>query len=375
MAARLALVTAACSDGVVGPGGEAKDQLLLVSNLDGGVTPAGWPRHDIYRMNADGTRPQNLTRHPTTYRFLSLSPDGRKVAFESYRSGYDVWVMNVDGTGPARLTNRDGGRTEGENTQPQWSPDGTLVAFASNRAGRTRGTASGLSDVYVVNADGSNPRNLSRPLWDELGLDVRVVGWSPGRQVVFESSEFAGGALQYRVYLVNPDGTGLRTLFPGGVDHSPAWSPDASRIAFISRRDGRDRLYVMNADGSGARPLTAHAGQDRLPGASNEGREMVYSPWSPDGTRIVFQRVADVYDWGSLNVVNVDGTGLRRLTADYAGFNGWSPRGDRILFTSREAGSNDVFSIRPEGWGRLNLTRSLSGDPYDDRNALWLPGR
>lgn len=375
MAGLLALAATACSDDGVGPDGQAQDQLIFLSNLDGGITTFGQPRHDIYRMRPDGTGLRNLTRHAATYRYLSLSPDGRRLVFESDRSGYDIWKMNVDGTGLARLTNRDGGKAEGTNRQPQWSPDGTRIAFLSNREGRTQGYYSGLYDVYVMDADGSNPRNVSASLGNELGSDVRMSGWSPGGQVVFESTDYIGGAYHDRVYLVNADGSGLRALFPGGVDHSPAWSPDGSRVAFISRRDGEERLYVMNADGSDARALTWHVGWDRLPGWSNDGREMAYTPWSPDGTRIVFQRLGNVNTWGTLHVIGVDGEGLQQLTAEIATFNGWSPRGDRIAFTSRRGGSSDVYSILfPEG-DHVNLTSQLSTDLYDERNALWLPRR
>jgi Tol biopolymer transport system component len=372
IAALLALPAAACSDDGVGPAGQAQEELIFLSNRDGGITPSGQPRHDIYRMRADGTGLQNLTRHPATYRYLSLSPDGRRLVFQSDRSGSDIWVMNVDGTGLARLTRRDSEEEEGNNLEPQWSPDGTRIAFTSNRERRTNGGASGLYDVYVMDADGRNPRNVSLSLGDELGFDVRLSGWSPGGQVVFESTDVIGGAWHHRVYLVNEDGSGLRALFPGGVDHSPAWSPDGSRVAFISRRDGGEWLYVMNADGSDARPLTS---ANRLPGWSNDGREMAYTPWSPDGTRIAFQRWDNVFTWGTLHVIGVDGAEPLQLTAEITTFNGWSPRGDRIAFTSRRGGSSDVYSIHPGGGDHVNLTSQLSADLYDERNALWLPRR
>jgi TolB protein len=369
MAALLALPAAACSDNGVGPDAQAPEQLIFLSNRDGGITPSGQPRHDIYRMRADGTGLQNLTRHAATYRFLSLSPDGRKLVFESNRSGYyDIWVMNVDGTGLARLTSRDGGEGEGANREPQWSPDGTRIAFLSNREGR----GSGLYDVYVMDADGSNPHTVSHSLGDELVSGLRVSGWSPDGQVVFESTDVIGGAYHHRVYLVNADGSGLRALFPEGVDHSPAWSPDGSRVAFISRRNGGEWLYVMNADGSDAQPLTLAT---RLPGWSNDGYEMAYTPWSPDGTRIAFQRWGTIDTWGTLHVISVDGAEVQQLTTEIATFNGWAPGGDRIAFTSRDGGSSDVYLIPVQGGDRVNLTSQLSADLYDERNALWLPRR
>lgn len=366
MGALLALAAAACSDLGLGPDEERGEQIIFLSNLAGGMGTNGLPRHDIYRMNTDGSGLKNLTRRPGTYGTPSLSPDGRTLVFDTY-PGNDIWVMNVDGSGLARLTNRNGGENEGRNSQPRWSPDGTRIAFISDR-GSFLGSSE--TDAFVMSADGSSPRNLSAQLGDAVSSGVRLVRWSPAGQVVFETTAFLNGNPNHQVYVVNADGTGLRTLFSGGDSHSVAWSPDGSKVAFIRGRDAR--LHVMNSDGTGVRSLTD--GGAWLPGPS-ASYVTSHDPWSPDGTRIVFQRWAGAAVGGTIHVINADGTGLQQVTGESAVFNGWSPPGDRILFTSAADGSNDVISVHPMGWDRVNLTRALSDVLYDERDALWLPGR
>lgn len=374
--AGLLVLASACADGV-GPGPapesepglepkpkpEPEEQLLFISTR-GDDRPVEWSDRlkEIYRMNADGTGMENLTRHPArTYRSLSLSPDGTRIAFNSDRSGcHDIWVMNTDGTHPTRLTNQLPSSSDRCNFIPRWSPDGSRIAFQSSRE-RTWA-------VYVMNADGGDPHNVSTPV--ELnGGSAWPAGWSPDGWVVFNSVQPGRGTASILTYIVKADGTSLTPLLEPG-DDSPAWSPDGSRIAFISDREGSYSLYVMNANGTNVRKLSNLPGEDLF--APSWGYwENEYSPWSPDGTRIAFtNRVGQAT---ALYVVDADGSGPRRLTAPEldAEFNGWSPLGTRIAFTSAAAGTKDVYVINPDGTGMVNVTDS----PDHESDALWLPRR
>jgi Tol biopolymer transport system component len=358
--ALMVLIPAACRDNGVTPTVEPKEQLLFQSTRDGGIDILGRPVDDVYRMKADGTGAENLSRQPGVYSNFSVSPDGRQIL---YSTCYAIWVRNTDWSSPMKLTNRDGGAADGCSIGPHWSKDGTLIAFATNRDLRSVGTTSGLYDAYVMNADGSNPHKVSGELPAGLGFSLGVVGWSPDGQVVFQTNDFVNGKEYNRVYLVNVDGTGIHPLFAGDVDRNPAWSPDGSKIVFNRLVGGYDQVYVMNADGSGVRPLTTSTGWDRL--------NLSYDPWSPDGTRIVFKRI-DATDYGTVYEINPDGLDLRRLTPAGSDFNGWAPRGDRIAFTSGPSGSpTDVYSVNADGTGVVNLTNH----PAYDRNAMWLPRR
>jgi len=346
--------------------GSDPERLLFLSSRDGGLNEFSQPIVDIYRMNSDGSAVENLTEDPDRhYGGMSPSPDGRKVVFFSTRStGANIWVMNTDGSGLTQLTNRDGGHADGSNAGPRWSPDGTRIAFVTNREGRSLGSSTGVYDVYVMNADGSNPHNVGSQLGAGLGSNPEVVGWTPNGRVVFRTSDVVNQVSQRRVYVVNADGTGLQPLMPMN-DYSPAWSPDGSRVVFIREQGERTRLFIMNADGSGVRALTDHVVRDILPGVdggTSTGFE--YSPWSPDGGRIAFEAGSKLF------VINPDGSGLHQVTPSWGTFNGWSPDGGRIAFTKGEATGQgrDVFVVNADGTGLVNLTNH----PAEDINAVWL---
>jgi TolB protein len=243
------------------PAGKSKPKLAF------GSDPRGNP--DIYVINADGSGQRRLTSSPGWDGFPTWSPDARKVAFGT---NHGCYVVNADGTGRKKLraciygwardgriaysgdrindevfvANGDwsGGRNVTRNPardyQAVWSPDGSAIAFTSDRDGN--------EEIYVVKADGSEPRNLTNWRGDD-----QHGSWSPdGRKIVFQS-ERKGNT---DVYVVNVDGTGLRRLTRNpDEDASPAWSPDGSTIAFESKR-GRIDIFLMKPDGSGQRRLT-----------------------------------------------------------------------------------------------------------------------
>jgi Tol biopolymer transport system component len=190
----------------------------------------------------------------------------------------DLWTLAADGT-LNRLTQSDS--AEGA---PAWSPGGRRLAFERLDA------ASGTLDVWTMNADTSDARNLTPgPL---VGANPE---WAPdGEYIAFER--------QLAIWTMRVDGTEARRVSGGvpGSEHGPAWSPDGLTIAFAcGPAPGVDGICAVTAGGEDARNLTPRG----VPGAT--------APvWSPDGTRLAFVASDGIWEVGA------NGEDLRRLVND-----------------------------------------------------------
>jgi TolB protein len=153
-----------------------------------------------------------------------------------------------------------------------------------------------------------------------------------------------------RLSLMRPDGSDL-TLLTDTVAGYPfgSWSPDGSRVAFLSGSFGEGALLVINADDSGEAHVTDI--EARAP------------DWSPDGTKLVFEAVE-----GGIYSVGADGSGLEKLTPSGSGPT-WSPDGSRITFFANDPGNFDVYVMSSDGADPERLT----SDPADDVSPAWSP--
>ena len=205
------------------------------------------------------------------------APDGSRLVFSR---GGTLHVVNADGSGIRSLGQ--------EGYEPDWSPDGMMIAFMSHR--------SGDSDIFRIRADGSELVRLTdTPQVDEYP------DWSPdGTSIVFSRRQRLDADAE--IVVMNPDGTGVRSL--GRQGFNPTWSPDGTRIAFSGSSPTRLDIYVMNADGSGVTNLTG-----------GHGDVVSYYPtWSPDGGRIAYSSSVNNEDVPySIYVMNADGSGVRLL--------------------------------------------------------------
>ena len=244
--------------------------------------------------------------------------------------------MNSDGSGQTRLTNN-----AASDVSPTWSPDGTKIAFVSNRDGVN-------GDIYSMNSDGTEQKRLT----NNAASDVSPT-WSPdGTRIAFVSNRDSND----EIYVMNAtDGTGqTRLTINTSSDIDPSWSPDGTRIAFASTRDnGNYEIYTMNADDTGLTRLTNNIARDVGP------------TWSHDGTRIAFVSNRDVYD--EIYIMNADSTGQTDLSQSLGEDwdPAWSPDGTRIAFVSNRGGNDEIYSMNPDGIGQTRLTSNtiLDGEP------------
>jgi TolB protein len=248
------------------------------------------------------------------------SPDGKKIAFFSNRSGnYDIWVMNADGAGLVQLTT-----DAADDLYPTWSPDGKKMAFLSSRSGEVA--------VWTMNSDSSAQEQVTAGGNGDWGTD-----WSPdGKKILFGSIRMSSlnegkltkdealaesellksffetvllaGIPSENIWTVDLDTRQLTQLTTSATARQarleqrlerlvsppktpvsiesvrhwhPVWSPDGAKIAYVSDVAGTPDLWIMNADGTNPVQLTNDPGDESFP------------EWSPDGTHIVYASSQD----------------------------------------------------------------------------------
>lgn len=225
------------------------------------------PPYEIWVMNADGSGLRQLTRHKVYSGAPTWSPDGSKIAYVREVGRYShLYEMNPDGSGKRRLL---GGRRN--IADPAYSPNGSVIALSLLRF--KGDTARGFdASTALVGADGKGLRRLTA----KGGSDELNPNWSPdGTQIAYEVNS-RHPVRQADLAIMAADGSGARRLTRTKVhETNPVWAPDGTRIAFTSDRDNRklsterlDRgfeLYTMALDGSDVRRLTRNRVPDLFP--------------------------------------------------------------------------------------------------------------
>ena len=300
---------------------------------------------------------------PLSLTLLIVAIDAQaQIAFVSKRDGnFEIYVMDADGVNPRRLTNNPA-----EDLAPSWSPDGKRIAFISDRDGHPdRAPGWFTSEIYVMDADGGNEQNLTNHPSDD-----RSPSWSPdGTRIAFQSYRDNDRNHNIEIYVINADGGNLQRLTNNlAADENPAWSPDGEQIVFESAREGHfidldenitDEIYVMDADGGNQRRLTENRNNDWDP------------VWSPDGKRIAFaaDRKGD-FEKFDIYVMDADGGNQQKLTNNrvWDGSPSWSPDSKRIAFHSDRDGNYEIYVMDIDGGNLQNLTNN----PHSDSGPAWL---
>jgi len=338
---------------------------------------------DVVVHNPATGETRNVTKSPNSFELRPRwSPDGSRILFSraDSGSGFDLYTIAPDGTALTRLTSRPGWELDGA-----FSPDGSQIAFIAY--------PNGVPDVFVMNADGSNIRDVSntpeipeiQPAWSTAGLAFRA-----------DRGGVAG------IYVMNPDGTGLRK-FSGATEFAtdPDWSGDGSTMVYVSGRHARTALATAESYGGGFKQIPA-AGSATDSAWSWDGRRLAFArstnrarsdiftmtpgrrgtlnltrgrginwgpSWSPDGKRIAFVRFESfgAHVW----LMNADGSKQRPLTKAGAWNDdpSWSPDGRRLVYSARRNGNYDLYILDLPSGRERRLTRTA--DP--EFSPTWSP--
>jgi TolB protein len=235
------------------PAGELTGYQLLVTMVRTGDT-------EIFLVDPDTGDAKNLTRSPKSEeRYPCWSPNGKRIAFISDRDGPpNLYVMDADGANVRRLFS-----TPAVCYMPSWAGDHIAFGLHAQKA-----------EMATIRPDGTDLKILGEghdPCLAPDGRRIAYTGHAPGGVTVF---------------VMNADGSDKRQLVKAVNPHGavfPSWSPDGKQIVYSGEVGAALELFVVNADGTGVRQLT------------NFGQICTPAAWSPDGKWISFRRTDEAY--------------------------------------------------------------------------------
>ena len=300
----------------------------------------------IYVQDSIGSPIRALISPGDGGQYPSFSPDGTRLVYlREHGLGFDLVTARADGSGVQAITPAP--MAEGP-WWWGWTPDSQSVAVVtSNRA-----------DAQLLLYDATRARE---PSVIDTGFQVDAPAFRPGNvnQMAFRGAKDGLVGL----YLMNLDGTGLRTLVPpfraenpvdGNSDlRNPGWSPDGTQLTFhrADPTDGVTSIYVMDAESGKARRVGF------TPGDTLDNNPV----WSPDGRRIEFSRFRDPGEFVSAVVDLTTGkvTNLQALATQSGASISWTPDGTKILAVPWQGEA--AFLMDPEGGPPITLLWGAGG--------------
>jgi TolB protein len=262
--------------------GVARSKLAFVSDRDATKERRS---KELYIMDYDGWNPRRVTVNGSLNILPTWSPDGRSIAYVSYRQGApDVFLASIYEGKSANLTNGKGAQA----LAAAFSPDGKHIAYASNRSGNM--------DIWVANADGSGARKVTT----SSAADTAPC-WSPtAQEIAFTSNR--GGTPQ--IYVMDSEGLNVRRLTNvGNYNDGCSWNPSKEfpEVAYTSRLEGGFEVAVLDIASAQVRQVTQGRGSCEYP------------TWAPNGRHLAFS--CNRGGQWQITVSNRDGSEIQTLAA------------------------------------------------------------
>lgn len=309
---------------------------------------------DIFQRNLDGEELVNLTgdsdsddRQPT------YSPDGSKIAFRSEREGGGVFVMNADGSDVRKVV--------GEGFFPAWSPDGKELVVSTvnfieplDRGGKSR--------LFVVDIANGNRRTIP------VSEDAIQASWSPHRYRIAYWATADGGARDVKTISADGDSDVVAVTNDVAVDWNPVWSPDGNHLYFVSNRSGTMSLWRVAIDEKSGRVLGE---PESVPTPTSYFQHLAFSR---DGKTFAFVHsnfTANIerFDYyPETESVSSTPTSLTK-GAKFVRNPSYSPDGTQIAFDAVTNKQEDIFVMKSDGTN----VRQLTNDIHKDRAPTWSP--
>lgn len=361
------------------------DRITLVGlNADELPPVSGEPNFELFaKLNVTGVVAATVTSdglHVTVYDVSKKNPmqvlpgialpspalsAEWRMAVHRAADDIELWARGVRGISATRIAFARAGRlwladSDGESAAPVAGTDGALVA-----AWDPSGTSLAFNLLATVGA-GIAIRDLSTGTTRRLTQPSRSGAYgapvfSPdGTTLLYSYGE--DGTDLWSIDLTTANPRPMRRTFGRGsqINTSPSFSPDGSRIVFMSDRLGHPEVYISDADGSNAEPLTPWVFGDQL--------QRTNPSWSPDGLRVAYQSRTD----GEFQLMTISPTGksINALTNDTQNEDpSWAPDGRHLVFTSRRAGTDQLWVLDTESGRIRQLTRGSSAS----KASAWSP--
>ncbi|AIY67482.1 TolB family protein [Pseudoalteromonas piratica] len=242
-------------------------------------------KRSLYISDENGENSLKIGSFTLSDGYPAISPNGKHIAFYGKYDKYKTWsihTVDLDGNNFKRLTQVK----NVWDSSPVWSPDGKLIVFA-----REYKDQNGIwqEEIWRMNPDGSNKKQIK-------GLKGRSPEFMKDGRLLFQTK-----ASPSQISIANLDGSNQIVLTNDTTNNmSPKISPDGSKIAFISSRDGNQEVYIMNLDGRNQKRMTRNSIDEWGPS------------WSTDGTKVLFSS-ENVYDSLDIFSVNIDDRSIQEV--------------------------------------------------------------